>query len=176
MFLLGAACDSLIPNLRGASISSSLLPTYIVPFNIPYSFSIVDEAATNSLKFELLIELFVRMPLVMPPLTKAEQDELSARIRQQLSTTRYACSSLTKLNGGSVNFIFRGALEEPVSFRKRDIPMTATTVIIKHSTDFLSVNMDFKLDVSRSVRALSRFLNISRLQYDERLVRGNRAL
>jgi hypothetical protein len=87
----------------------------------------------------------------MASLEQTEKNLLSARILQQLSETPYACSSLTLLSGGSANFVFRGVLALSLSSQGRKTAATIETIIVKHFTDFLAVNRDFKLDVSRSV-------------------------
>ncbi len=79
------------------------------------------------------------------------KDELVALILRELSKTRYACSSLTGLHGGSVNFIFRGILAQPLPGRDGNGDKTAKTVIVKQSTDFLSANANFPIEVSRCV-------------------------
>ncbi|KAL6879291.1 kinase-like domain-containing protein [Trichoderma novae-zelandiae] len=79
----------------------------------------------------------------MPPLSEAEEDALSHQILDQLAQTPYACSTLTKLSGGTANFLYRGVLLQPLE--------DAQTVVIKHSTGFAAVNRGFPLDVSRCV-------------------------
>jgi len=92
----------------------------------------------------------------MAPLDQAEKDQLSAQILQELSQTRYACSSLTPLSGGTANFVFRGILTQPFSLPQEDgIPTTTESVVVKHTTAFASVNRDFPLHVSRCVKTLS---------------------
>ncbi|KAK4452659.1 kinase-like domain-containing protein [Podospora aff. communis PSN243] len=78
----------------------------------------------------------------MARLTEEEQISLSARIRGHLAGSQYECSSLTLLGGGSANFVYRGVLVTP-------LPSGAETVIVKHTTGFLAVSRDFKIDVSR---------------------------
>jgi hypothetical protein len=84
-------------------------------------------------------------------LAQEEEEELSTRISQELSQTSYACSSLTKLHGGTVNFVFRGILAQPLPIHNGNLTTIAKSVIIKHSEDFLSCNRDFLLEVSRCV-------------------------
>ncbi|KAM7218337.1 Protein kinase-like domain containing protein [Rhypophila decipiens] len=86
----------------------------------------------------------------MPAPNQAEEDAIAAGIIQELSKTRYACSSVTQLTGGTVNFVYRGTLTQPLSWPDADDGgPTKTTVIIKHSTDFVAINKDFPLDVTR---------------------------
>jgi len=86
----------------------------------------------------------------MPAPNQAEEDAISTSILQELSETPYACSSLTQLTGGTANFVYRGTLDQPSA---DDRGSTAVkTVIIKHSTDFVAINKDFPLDVTRCVR------------------------
>lgn len=89
----------------------------------------------------------------MAPLEQAELDKLSTRTKQQLSSTSYACTSLTVLSGGTANFVFRGILAEPLLISRNGTVTTVKSVIIKHSTGFVAVNRDFPLDVSRCVNA-----------------------
>lgn len=88
----------------------------------------------------------------MAPLGQAEKDNHLARVLQHLSQTPYACSSLTQLSGGSVNFVFRGLLVSPLLPTPSTTAATSSqTIIVKFSTDFLALNRDFPLDVSRCV-------------------------
>ncbi len=82
---------------------------------------------------------------------RVEKDDVSAKILQALQHSPYACTSLSRLGGGSVNFVFRGFLAQPLSFP--DVSMTTPTksVIIKQSEKFLAVNKEFLLDISRCV-------------------------
>jgi hypothetical protein len=84
----------------------------------------------------------------MAPLNQAEEDAIAASIVQELSETPYACTSLTQLTGGTANFVYRGFLAQPLP---ADDGSTAKSVIIKHSTDFVAINRDFPLDVTRCV-------------------------
>jgi hypothetical protein len=83
----------------------------------------------------------------MARLDEEELNSLSSQIRGHLKGSQYECSSLTLLGGGSANFVYRGVLVTP-------IPSGAETVIVKHTTGFLAVSRDFKIDVSRCVRNL----------------------
>lgn len=88
----------------------------------------------------------------MPAPNQAEEDAIAAGIVQDLSKTRYTCSSVTQLTGGTANFVYRGTLTQPLSSPDADNGGPAkTTVIIKHSTDFVAINKDFPLDVTRCV-------------------------
>ncbi len=95
----------------------------------------------------------------MQPLEKSEKDELSAHILRELSTTPFACDSLTQLTNGTTNFVFRGTLTQPLpvhlsnSLKEETATATETikTVIIKHSTEFAAVNKAQSIDVSRCV-------------------------
>ncbi|KAB5570430.1 kinase-like domain-containing protein [Coniochaeta sp. 2T2.1] len=98
----------------------------------------------------------------MAPLSTAEEAALSSELLWQLSQTPYACPSLTQLSGGSANFVYRGILPHPLAstIGQQDVEKT---VIVKHSTGFLSINRDFALDVTRCtyeesmLRALANF-------------------
>lgn len=77
-------------------------------------------------------------------LDDSELAEQSALLAERLIGTPFDCSSLTLLGGGSMNFVYRGTLATPSPL--------GTTVIVKHTTDFLAVNQDFKVDKTRCVR------------------------
>ncbi|KAI0153322.1 kinase-like domain-containing protein [Xylariaceae sp. FL1272] len=77
----------------------------------------------------------------MAPLSDLEQGSLVRQVLDQLRGSVYACSKLTKLNGGTANFLYRGALKKPLAGAK--------SIIVKVSTDFVAINRDFPLDVSR---------------------------
>ncbi|KAL7811999.1 kinase-like domain-containing protein [Trichoderma gracile] len=85
----------------------------------------------------------------MAPLNEDEEHELAQQILNHLSQTPYACSALTKLSGGTANFLYRGALLQPL--RGEADAKAAQTVVVKRSTGFAAVNRDFPLDVSRCV-------------------------
>jgi hypothetical protein len=87
----------------------------------------------------------------MAPLEQAEKDVLSTQIVQQLSQTPYASSSLSELSGGTTNFVFRGILAQTLPIQDGNVTTSTKSVIIKHSTDFVAINRDFPLDVSRCV-------------------------
>ncbi|KAJ5616366.1 hypothetical protein N7537_001480 [Penicillium hordei] len=67
-----------------------------------------------------------------------ERDQIRDKIAQQLSPTPFACSSLTRLSGGTANFVYRGTLSS-----------TGQSVVIKHTKDHSASNPDFKIDVTR---------------------------
>ncbi|KAJ5818809.1 hypothetical protein N7474_004400 [Penicillium riverlandense] len=68
-----------------------------------------------------------------------EKDEIHDQIAQELLQTPFACSSLSRLSGGTANFVYRGT------------PSSASldSIIIKHTTDYVASNRDFKLDAKR---------------------------
>ncbi|KAJ5986641.1 hypothetical protein N7451_011006 [Penicillium sp. IBT 35674x] len=67
-----------------------------------------------------------------------EKDEVRDQIAQELSQTPFACSSLTRLSGGTANFVYRGT---PAS--------TPDSIIIKHTKSYVASNLSFKLDPKR---------------------------
>jgi len=77
----------------------------------------------------------------------SDGEALLTQISQQLSETEYAVSSLTKLTGGTVNFVFRGILTRSSYIEDRKLE----SVIFKHSRSHLSTNNKLLLDISRSV-------------------------
>jgi hypothetical protein len=96
-------------------------------------------------------------------LQPVEKEQFGIQIAQQLSQTRYACSSLTVLNGGTANFLFRGILAQPLEDGTK-------TVVLKHAKDFVAANRNFELDVSRCVRfIISIFASMAILISETRL-------
>ena len=83
-----------------------------------------------------------------------ELDGTRDKITQQLSPTPFACSSLTRLSGGTANFVYRGILSS-----------TGQSVVIKHTKDHSASNPDFKIDVTRCVSC--RLLNDPALSYTD---------
>ncbi|KAJ5675464.1 hypothetical protein N7462_008361 [Penicillium macrosclerotiorum] len=68
-----------------------------------------------------------------------ETDEVRDELAQQLEQTPYACSSFSRLSGGTANFVYRG------------IPRSGNpkSIVIKHAKNYLASNADFKLDAAR---------------------------
>ncbi|KAJ5640644.1 Aminoglycoside phosphotransferase [Penicillium herquei] len=75
----------------------------------------------------------------MDTTNSGDKEEVRDFISQQLESTPYACSSLTRLSGGTANFIYRGTLSG-----------SHDSIIIKHSKDHVASNPNFKLDTQRS--------------------------
>lgn len=69
-----------------------------------------------------------------------EMDEDRDQITQSLLPTSFACSSLTRLSGGTANFVYRGTLSG-----------TTNSIIIKHTKGHSASNPDFKIDSKRCV-------------------------
>ncbi|KAI1260721.1 kinase-like domain-containing protein [Xylariaceae sp. FL1019] len=83
----------------------------------------------------------------MAPLSDLEQNSLVRRVMDQLAGSAYACSKLTKLSGGTANFLYRGTLKQPLAGAK--------TIIVKVSTEFVAINRDFPLDINRCLFEMS---------------------
>lgn len=83
--------------------------------------------------------------------TQDEEDEHSftRQILDELAHTPYACSTLTRLSGGTANFLYRGILLKPLEGDADT--KAAQTVIIKRSTNYSAVNRNFPLDVTRCI-------------------------
>lgn len=75
-----------------------------------------------------------------------ERDEVRDEVEQQLAQASFGCSSLSRLSGGTANFVYRGT---PLSGSPKSI-------IIKHTKDYLSSNASFKLDAERCVSVCQR--------------------
>lgn len=83
-----------------------------------------------------------------PNQSKAQEQEQDAEITtpflNELSTTPYACSTLTRLSGGTANFVYRGELRQPLDDG-------TTTVVLKHAEEFLAGWREFRLTADRCV-------------------------
>lgn len=79
----------------------------------------------------------------------ATDADIEAFVFSQLASTSYACSAITRLNGGTANFVYRGVLSNPESIGATE--QEKVNVIIKHTKDFVALNRDFKLDGERCV-------------------------
>lgn len=85
--------------------------------------------------------------------TTMAESEIKDAVAKDLSSTPFACSSLTQLSGGTANFLYRGVLSQPLSDG-------TSTIIVKHAEDYLASNADFKLSAERCVcRYLPRLFN-----------------
>lgn len=82
------------------------------------------------------------MATIPPP------DAISGKIIADLSAGKYACSSITRLDGGSANFTYRGLLITP--FKDSDGELVKT-VIVKHAEPYIATAQTWALDPIRSV-------------------------
>lgn len=80
---------------------------------------------------------------------------ITSQILDELLSTPYACSSLSRLSGGTANFVYRGTLRVPLCD-----PAGTSTVILKHAEEFLAGFKDFKLTADRCVCFFSLFWGI----------------
>lgn len=101
----------------------------------------------------------------MPRLDASELEQLIKHVKDAISSTPFACSSLEPLSGGTTSFVFRGVLAHP--FQEGDVPdqQILKTVIVKHAAGFASCNSDFAIDDSRAVgepQQSRRLLNFHR--------------
>lgn len=77
----------------------------------------------------------------------AEIDGMEAilsAVRAELASTRYACTQLEPLTGGTSNFVFCGLLSEPLQDGTRE-------VLIKHGEGYVASHPSFKITTSRCV-------------------------
>lgn len=81
----------------------------------------------------------------------ADEASVVQALLKELSQTRYACSDLVKLNGGTANFLYRGNLLRTLDAQDGATEPATKTVIVKHSEGFSPGNRDFLLDISRCV-------------------------
>lgn len=75
------------------------------------------------------------------PANQEEKDPIREVVEKQLASTPFVCSSLSRLSGGTANFVYRGT---PTSGNPESI-------IIKHTENYLSSNSSFQLDAARCV-------------------------
>jgi hypothetical protein len=88
----------------------------------------------------------------MALLAEVDEQALAQHVLDQLAPSPYACSVLNKLSGGTANFLYRGTLTRPLCRPGEDAGTAAAkTVVIKVSTDFVAVNRDFPLDITRCI-------------------------
>lgn len=100
----------------------------------------------------------------------ATDAEIESDVVAQLAATdRYACSSITRLNGGTANFVYRGVLTSTLEEDRADVDNK--DIIIKHTKDFVALNRAFKLDAERCVSNLSIYLLVVFLQFARSLKR-----
>ncbi|KAF4165552.1 hypothetical protein CNMCM6936_007695 [Aspergillus lentulus] len=89
-------------------------------------------------------------------MSEISNQDISTLVSQELSQTPYECSSLTRLSGGTANFVYRGILARPLQDGTK-------TIIIKHGEEFVASKRDFKLTTDRClfeetiVKALNDF-------------------
>lgn len=81
----------------------------------------------------------------------ADSELTVQEILKELSQTRYACSDLAKLSGGTANFLYRGTLLKPLDPQDGAARSALETVIVKHSEGFSPGNRNFLLDITRCV-------------------------
>ncbi|KAK0637308.1 kinase-like domain-containing protein [Bombardia bombarda] len=71
-----------------------------------------------------------------------ESARQALEIQRELSNTKYACSVLEPLSGGTVNYIFKGLLTQPLEDG-------TTEIAIKHGEGFIASNPGFELTTAR---------------------------
>lgn len=75
----------------------------------------------------------------------ATDADVEAATLARLADTAFSCSALTRLNGGTANFVYSGQLVSSQDEKPG-------VVIVKHTTDYVALNREFKLDRERCVR------------------------
>ncbi|KAJ4355584.1 uncharacterized protein N0V89_003604 [Didymosphaeria variabile] len=100
----------------------------------------------------------------MAPLSAPELHQLATNLQAILSTTRYGCTSLTQLTGGTTSFVFLGTLHQPLpATHHGGNQEQEDSVIIKHAAPFASCHTGFLVDAGRvkyealMLEALHRF-------------------
>ncbi|KAI6715787.1 hypothetical protein B2J93_1148 [Marssonina coronariae] len=69
-------------------------------------------------------------------------DEILLEVQESLGDGPFACTSLTRLSGGTANFVYRGILTVP-------LPDGSETVVIKHSEGYVAQTPSFKITTTR---------------------------
>ncbi|KAI0857195.1 kinase-like domain-containing protein [Xylaria cubensis] len=100
----------------------------------------------------------------MASLSDEEKDTLLFKVRQVLSETPYACSSLVQLTNGTTNFVFRGELAKPIFDEATE--NTTSTVIVKHSLEHAALNKNLPIDASRALYEASMLDALNNLSSD----------
>jgi hypothetical protein len=77
--------------------------------------------------------------------TENTADEVKSRVFEWLKGTRYESTSLEPLSGGSMNFIYKAHLSEPLEDGTTD-------VLVKHGEDYSAANSANKVTIDRCVR------------------------
>ncbi|KAH8130402.1 hypothetical protein FP744_10009295 [Trichoderma asperellum] len=95
----------------------------------------------------------------------SEEDEraFTQRVLDELAHTPYSCSGLTKLSGGTANFLYRGTLLKPLEGDANE--KVAQTLVVKRSTDYVATNRDFPLDITRCIFEESMVLALDGIGY-----------
>ncbi|OKL62910.1 hypothetical protein UA08_01198 [Talaromyces atroroseus] len=81
--------------------------------------------------------------------------DIESSVIAQLASTDYVCSTITRLNGGTANFVYRGFPNNNDGHlsQKDGQPDSKIgskgAIIIKHTKNFVALNRDFKLDAER---------------------------
>ncbi|XMA15802.1 hypothetical protein WAI453_008593 [Rhynchosporium graminicola] len=70
------------------------------------------------------------------------QEEMMLKVKSSLINSAYACICLTKLSGGTANFVYRGTLATPFSDGTK-------TVVVKHTEGYVAQSPGFKLTTTR---------------------------
>lgn len=94
------------------------------------------------------------------------EEEVLAKVQESLTHRAYKCTSLTKLSGGTANYVYRGVLAGNVSQNDtvKQILIDAAplqdgtkSIVIKHTPPYVASNPAFSLTADRCVS-----LNIKR--------------
>ena len=72
-------------------------------------------------------------------------EQISQEILDELNNTAYACSSLERLPGGVINYVFRGTLATPLADGAKE-------VAVKHTESALARAPEWNLPTARCVR------------------------
>jgi hypothetical protein len=70
--------------------------------------------------------------------------DVSVKIHESLKYGPYACTSISKLSGGTANFVYRGILAVPLTDG-------SNTIVIKHTESYVASNPGFQLTSTRCV-------------------------
>jgi hypothetical protein len=73
-----------------------------------------------------------------------DQSEIDVKVQKSLQGTRFECTALKMLSGGSVNWVYQAKLSRPLDDG-------TTEVMIKHGEKFMLTKPEFALTLIRCV-------------------------
>jgi hypothetical protein len=91
----------------------------------------------------------------MEPADARDTIDIDAKVQKSLEGTPFASSSLKKLSGGSVNWIYHAKLAKPLEDGTLE-------VAVKHGERHMATKPDFELDL---LRCVCNIIHLPRMHY-----------